>query len=260
MVFLFLFILIAVAGAGLYFHPYLAFYNAQTAANSRNVEKLSEWVDYPDFNQNVKRQLDAQWNETSTAQISATPYAESVNPAGRARVHKMIAALATPEAVMGFVRGETDRIGSWSSETAKTPTAEDFKDPLADLGLNMESVTKVMDSVNDVLSRGEFRYEGLNSFVATIKTVNGKNLDLIYERKGIGWKLTGITLPAEPVRSSINGIAQSVLKDATAKARKASKNKKSKKGKSYSKGKSVKKMPAQVAKLTGGKKAYMANL
>jgi hypothetical protein len=261
LVFICLIILVAIVGAGLYFHPYLAFYNVQTAVDSRNVEKLSEWVDYPGFNQSVKGQLDAQWNEISTAQISPTPYATSANPAGRARVDKMIAALATPEAVMGFVRGETDRIGSWSRRAPKAPAVEGAEDPLADVGLNMESVTKVMDSVNGVLARGEFRYEGLSSFVATIKTVNGKNLDLVYEREGIGWKLTGVTLPAEPVRSSINDIAQSVLKDARVKARAASKkSKKGKKGKSDKKGKSVKQKPVQVAKLTSGKKAYMANI
>ena len=42
LVFIFLIILVVIVGAGLYFHSYLAFYNVQTAGDSRNVEKLSE--------------------------------------------------------------------------------------------------------------------------------------------------------------------------------------------------------------------------
>ncbi len=259
--FIFLLVLVAIVGAGLFFHPYLAFYKVQIAADGRSIEKLSEWVDYPGLNQNVKGQLDAQWNEISKAQISPTPHAASANPAGRAQVDKMIAVLATPEAVIRFVRGETGRIGSWSQPAPKTPAVEGVGDPLADAVLNMKSVTKVIDSVNGVLARGEFRYEGLSSFVATIKTVDGKNLDLVYERDGIGWKLTGITLPVEPVRSSINDIAQSVLKDARAKARVTSKiSNKVKKVESDKKVQSVKQKPAQVAKLTTSKQAYMANI
>ncbi len=257
-----LLVIVAVVAAGLYFHPYLAFYNVQTAVDSRDVQKLSEWVDYSGLQQNVKDQLDVQWNEISASQINETPYAKMAIPAGRVQVDKMIGALVTPEAVMGFAKGKTSLIDSWQNGSPKTPAVEG-EDPFAGLGFNMESVNKVMDSVNGVLSQGELHYSGLNSFVATIKADSGESFDFMYERDGVGWKLSGITLPAEPVRSSIDKIAQSVLKDAKAKARRAVK--KGKKGKATTKskvlkGKTSKKKPPQVAKLTNEKKAYMANL
>jgi hypothetical protein len=256
-----LLIFLMVVGAGLYFHPYLAFYNVQTAVDSRNAQKLSEWVDYSSLHQGIKSQLDVQWSEVSTSQISNTPYAKSAEPAGRAQVDKMVDALITPEAVMGFAKGEAALIGSWAEGRSKVPaTGDTMEDPWAGLALDMESVNKVLDSVNGVLAQGELHYTGMSSFVATIKADSGESFDFIYEREGIGWKLSGITLPLEPVRSTVDKIAQSVLKDSRAKARAASKNQKNQKDKKGKKDKNNNKKPVQVAKLTSAKKAYMANM
>ena len=247
-----LLIILGVIAAGLYFHPYLAFYNVQTAADSRNVQKLAEWVDYSSLHQDVESQLDAQWSEVSATKISKTPYAKLADPMGRAQVDKMINALVTPEAVIDFAKGETEQIGSWARESSKVPAEENNStDPMAGLGFNLESVNKVLDSVKDVLAQGEFRYAGFNSFVATIRTESGENLDFMYERKGIDWKLSGIALPVEHVRSSLNDIAQSAVKNAKAKTRAINKNKKDKRDK---------KKRIQVAKLVNEKKSYMANL
>jgi hypothetical protein len=247
----FLFLVFLVVLAGLYFHPYLAFYNVQTAVENQNVAKLSNWVDYSGLQQNVKSQLDVQWSEVAAAKINKTSYAKLATPIGLAQVDKMTNALATPEAVMGFARGETDLIGSWARGSSKAPAAGDSKDPLEGLGLNMESVNQVLDLVNGVLAQGEFRYAGINSFVVTIKTANGESLDFMYERKGIDWKLSGITLPPEPVRSSLDTIAQSALKSAKTKVGAINKRKKVKKDK---------KKQVQVAKVDNKKKAYIASL
>jgi len=247
----FLFLIILMVLTGLYFHPYWAFYNVQTAVDNRNIQKLSEWVDYADLHRDVKSQLDVQWSEVSAVKISKTPYAKLADPVGRAQVDKMVNALVTPEAVMGFAKGETDLIGSWARGSSKNPVSGDSKDPLADLGLNMESVDKVLENVKGVLAQGEFRYAGLNSFIATIRTDNGESFDFMYERKGIDWKLSGITLPLERVRSPLNDIARSALKNARTQTRAVNKNKKDKE---------VKKRTAQVVKLLNKKKAYMANL
>jgi hypothetical protein len=252
----FLFLVILVVLPGLYFHPYWAFYNVQTAVDSQDTQKLSQWVDYSDLNRNVQGQLDAQWSEVSAAKISKTPYAKLADPAGQAQVNKMANALVTPDAVIGFAKGETDLFDSWARGSAETPAVVgDSKDPLADLGLNMESVNQVLDSAKGVLAQGEFRYAGINSFIATIKAANGESFDFMYERKGIDWKLSGITLPLERVRSSLSDIAQSALKNARAKTPKATKGRKDK-----GKNKEDKKEPIQVAKLSNEKKAYMANL
>ena len=262
-----LLIILAVVAAGLYFHPYLAFYNVQTSVDNRNVEKLAEWVDYSGLQRDIESQVNVHWSEVSTSKISQTPYAKSAEPAGRIQIDKMVNALVTPEAVMDFAKGKTNIIASWDKRKTDPPAeGSPMADPLADLGLDMESVNKAWDGVNGVLAQGELRYTGLSSFVATIKAESVENIDFTYERSGIGWKLSGITLPAAPVRSSVDKIGESVLKDARAKARvvrkkqKSSGNKIEKKDK---KGKTVKtnnKKPAQVAKFTSAKKAYMANL
>jgi len=254
-VFLFLIFLLVLVVA--YFHPYWAFYNVQTAVDSRDVQKLSQWVDYSDLNRHVKSQLDVQWSEVSVATFSKTSYAKLADPIGRAQVNNMTNALVTPEAVMGFAKGETGLIGSWALGSSKSPTVEDSKDPLEGLGLTMESVNQVLDSVKGVLAQGEFRYDGMNLFIATISTANGESLDFMYERKGMDWKLSGITLPSKGVLSSLNDIAQSALKSAKSKSRaKAGATNERRKEKEK---KEVKK-PVQVAKLDNKKKAYMATL
>ena len=255
LVFLFLIVLMVLAAA--YFHPYWAFYKVQTAVDSQNTQKLSQWVDYSDLNRNVQSQLDAQWSEISSAKISKTPYAKLADSDGRAQVNKMTSALVTPEAVMDFAKGETDLIGSWSRESSKTPSVGGSKDPLDGLGLDMESVNQVLDSVNGVLAQGELRYAGINSFVATIKTANGDILDFMYERKGIDWKLSGITLPVEHLRSSLNDIAQSAVKNAKPKAGTVNKKRKSKVKNNE---KNSEKKPVQAAKLDNKKTAYMTSL
>lgn len=224
----FLFLIILQVLVGLYCYPYWAFYNVQVATDSRNIQKLSQWVDYSDLNRDIKGQLDAQWSEVSVTKISKASYAELADLAGQTQVNKMVDALVTPEAVMDLVKGETDLIVSWARESSKAPAVGNSKGPLDSLDINnMESMNQVLDSVQGVLSQGEFRYLGINSFVATIETTNGESLDFVYERKGIDWKLSRITLPLERVRFSLNDIAQSALKKAKSKGRKGKKARKS---------------------------------
>jgi len=260
LVFLFL-IFLMLAAAGLYFHPYLVLFNVQTAVSSQNTQKLSESVDYSDVQQDIKDQLDGQWSEISVTQISNTPYAKLADPAGLAQVEGMINALVTPDAVMGFAKGETGLIVSWNDGTSSTPPAVgDSEDPSADLGISVESVIAMLVGVKGMLTQDEFGYAGLNSFVMTIKADNGESFDFMYERKGIDWKLSGITLPLEPVRTSLNTISQSVLQKARKQYEAENKAKKIKKGKNDKKVKKVEKKQVQVAKLAKEKKTYLANL
>ncbi len=254
----FLFLVLVVAGAGLYFHPYFAFYKVQTAVDSRNIEKLAQWVDYSALHRDTKSQIDGQWNEISTKSLSGSPQAKAAVPEGRVQVDKMVNALVTPEAVMDFSKGKTDLIVSWASETSPKDQAPDSvpaPDPLADLELNMDSVNKVWESVEGVLAQAEFSYQDMNVFVATVKADNGETFQFKYQRNGMDWKLGGILLPRKPVGSSLNGIAQTALKEAEAKVRAAPKRKK--KSKSNNAGE---KKQAQVAKIIQTKRAYLANL
>ena len=256
----FLLFLLLVAGAGLYFHPYLVINNIQTAVDSQNTQKLSEGVDFSGVKQSIKEQIDAQWSEISADQISNTPYAKLADPAGQAQLEGMINALVTPDAVMGFARGETGRIVSWNDGRSSTPAGGDPKDPSVDTGISVESVTAILLGVKEMLMQEEFRYAGLSSFAVTVKADNGESFEFMFERQGIDWKLGGITLPLEPVRTSLNSIAQTVLKKAKKQYDAENKAKKVQKGKSSKKSKKVEKKQVQVAKLSKDKKSYLANL
>jgi hypothetical protein len=248
---LFLVILLIV---GMYFLPYIAFYNVQISADSRNAGKLSQWVNYSNLHRNIKSQLDEQWQEVVSGKIEKTPYAKSAETSGRRQVDKMTNAMVTPDAVMDFSKGKTEFISSWIDEKVtgkKAPVAGSMSDPWSDLGMDIESANRFLDSVNNVLAQADLNYQDMNTFVAAIKTDKGETIHFIYLREGIDWKLGGITLPSNSVRSSLGNIAQSALKDARGKARVSNSKKKPKE---------ENKAQANVAKLVKSNKAYMANL
>ncbi len=254
----FLFLIVMVAGAGLFFHPYFAFYRVQTASDSQNVEQLAQWVNYSALHRDIKSQIDGQWNEISTKTLSSSPHAKSAVPAGRAQVDKMINAMVTPEAVMDFSKGKTGLIVSWANENSPKDQASSsvpIPDPLVNLEPNMDTVNKVLESVEGILAQAEFGYQDMNVFVATVKADNGETFQIKYQRDGIDWKLGGITLASNVVGSSLNDIAQSALKEAGAKARAAQKKKKKFKNKVAGETKQTK-----VAKLVQSKNAYLSKV
>lgn len=250
----FLFLVILVALGGLFGHPYLVFYNVQIAADSRNVEKFSQWVDYQALRLNVKEQADGQWNIISSKKIGKSRYTDSALFLGRQRVDQWIDTLVTPEAVMAYSKGKTEFIDAFAGKRTskgKDADAGAARDPFANLELNVESAQQVWDSVEGVLARAELRYQDVNTFVATLKADNGENFVFRFERRGMDWKVAGIHLPAGPMGTSVNGIADSVLKQARNKARAGHRKKKNA---------NERKKQAEVAKLQDARKAYMANL
>ncbi len=254
---IFLFLSLLVGLAGVYAHPYWVFYKTQMAADSRNVDQLSQGVDYSALYQDIKRQVDSQWNGIAAQKINNTPYAKSALPKGRILVDRWINTLVTPEAVMAYSKGQTDVIRSPTGKKTSKKKAFQEKaapDPWANLGLNVESAVMVFNSVNGVLAHAELGYRDVNTFAATVKASNGENVLFRYERRGMDWKVAGIQLPAGPMSSSLNDIAQSTLKQARNQARVGKRNKK------INKIEEDKKQQIQVAKLVNINKAYMANL
>ncbi|MCZ6541253.1 MAG: DUF2939 domain-containing protein [Nitrospinae bacterium] len=256
-IWIFLFLLLLVGFGVVYAHPYWVFYETQMAADGRNVDKLSLGVDYSALYQDIKRQVDSQWDNIAAQKINNTPYAKSALPKGRILVDRWINTLVTPEAVMAYSRGQTDVIGSPTGKKSSKKKASQEKvapDPWANLGLNVESAVTVFNSVSGVLARADLSYRDVNTFTATVKANNGENVLFRYERRGMDWKVAGVQLPAGSISTSLKDIAQSTLKQARNQARAEKRKKKIKKAEDD------KKQQVQVAKLVNINKAYMANL
>ena len=214
---IFLFLLLLGGLAGVYAHPYWVFYKTQMAADSRNVDQLSQEVDYSAVYQDIKRQVDSQWNGITAQKINNTPYAKSALPKGRILVDRWTNTLVTPEAVMAYSKGQTDVIGFATGKKSSKKKASQEKvalDLWANLGLNVESAVTIFNSVSGVLARADLGYRDVNTFTATVQVNNGENFIFRYERRGMDWKVTGIQLPAGPMSASLNDIAQSTLKQA----------------------------------------------
>lgn len=254
---IFLFLLLLVGFGVVYAHPYWVFYETQMAAAGRNVDQLSQGVDYSALYQDIKRQVDSQWNGIAEQKIKNTPYAKSALPKGRILVDRWIDTLVTPEAVMAYSKGQIDVIGFPTGKKLSMKKASQEKvapDPWANLGLNAESAVAVFNSVSGVLARADLGYRDVNTFTATVKANNGENVLFRYERRGVDWKVAGIQLPAGPMSASLNDIAQSALKQARNKGRKGKRNNR------INKAEGDHQQQVQEAKLANIKKAYMANL
>jgi len=253
----FLFLLLLVGFGVVYAHPYWVFYKTQMAANTRNIDQLSQEVDYSALYLDIKRQVDSQWNGIAAQKINNTRHAKSALPKGRILVDRWINTLITPEAVMAYGEGQTDIIGSppgGKSSRKKVSQEKVSPDPWANLELNTESAVTIFNSVRGVLAHADLGYRDVNTFTATVKADNGENFLFRYERRGIDWKVAGVQLPAGPMSSSLNDIAQLALKQARNQARSGKRKKNTKKFEED------KKRQAQVAKLANINKAYMANL
>ncbi len=90
----FLFLLLLVGFGVVYAHPYWVFYKTQMAANIRNIDQLSQEVDYSALYLDIKRQVDLQWNGIAAQKINKSRYAKSALPKGRILVDRWINTLA----------------------------------------------------------------------------------------------------------------------------------------------------------------------
>lgn len=161
-----LLILLAV-GVWLFFTPHMAATSMKKAAEARDAEKLSTYVNFPSVKESLKSQLSAKLTADVAQKQNGNPFAAFGAAMAMAFINPVVDALITPEGLRQMMRGEKLQLGGGSGQTS-TGDAE------------------------VVMS-----YKGINEFWITTQPKNGNEpVTFILTRDGItSWKMTSIRLP-----------------------------------------------------------------
>ncbi len=159
--------LLALAVAWYAASPYWTLRQVAAAAKADDTERLSSYVDYPALREDVKAKLTARLIDVTKAD---DPTARLGRAMGMALMAPMVDAFVSPAGLKAaFVRldvaGGKAAPGSGKAEEGKKPRVERL---------------------------------GLDSFRVGDPDQPGSGL--VFERRGLGWKLAGIDLPPEPER------------------------------------------------------------
>lgn len=168
--------LVVVLGAGFYATPYLAVAQMRSAAQAKDADKLSRYVDFPALRENLK----ATFNEKINAEIAkskdTSPFGALGAAVAGALINPMVDAMVTPQSLSMIVQGQQPK---GENPQQDTPPATD-------------SASKP-DASTDV-SMG---YEDFNQFAVSIKhNSTAEPVSLVFHREGlISWKLAALRLP-----------------------------------------------------------------
>lgn len=173
-------LLVAVLAVWLFFTPHLALRSLRTAAEARDAEALSAYINYPVLKENLKDSLNAKLLGQAAKGAQDNPFAGLGVALASVIVGPMVEAMVTPQALAEVMKGQKPRlIGKPEAAGEAAPGAGDGK-PAG-------------------RPRTTTGYEGLNRFVVTITPAEppeAEPLRLVFQREGLAtWKLTAIRLP-----------------------------------------------------------------
>lgn len=164
---------IALAAAGwLYATPYLAVNGMKNAAETRDAQRLSGYIDFPTLKDNLKGTLNAKI--TGDVRASDNPLAAMGSALGAMLINPMVDLFVTPEAIAGLMQGEQPRLAGKRGRDG--------------------------DSGGNPGARAETRmgYEGVNHFVVSVRKQGdeGEPVAMVLRRDGLAsWKLVALRLP-----------------------------------------------------------------
>lgn len=137
--------IVLVLSIGFYFTPHLAVHNMKKAAEAKDADAMSSYVDYP----SVRESLKANFNAKMASEVAKSQFGNPFEALGAALaaalINPMIDALVTPESLAMLMKGEKtqlDKSGRESTDKSKSD----------------ESNTETSMS-----------YKGLNRFVVKVK-------------------------------------------------------------------------------------------
>ena len=162
--------LIAVVGAWYAFSPQWTLWQMREAAEARNVDKLSNYIDYPKVRESMKSQLKAAM--AAKMMEGGSNGFEALGMAmGMQMMDPMIDAMISPEGMQAGL----------ANASKKEPREGPKKAPF-ELGADKDS---------------EIMRDGFNIFRVVLKKPKEEPSHLIFERRGLGWVMVGIQMPTE---------------------------------------------------------------
>lgn len=164
-------LVLALFGIWFFFTPYLTANAMRAAAEERDGEKLSGYVDFPALKESLKASFNAKLASDVVADSDASAFSALGAAMAAALLNPMIDALVTPESLVMMMEGRKPEPGK-STESEPTNEALD-----ADISMS---------------------YENMNTFVVTVIKRGGEQepIGLVLRRDDLFfWKLSAVRLP-----------------------------------------------------------------
>ena len=167
-------LIILIIGIGFYFTPYLAVHNMKKAAENKDADALSDYIDYPSLRESLKANFNAKMASEVAKSIDGNPFGALGAALAVVLINPMIDALITPESLAMLMKGEKPELDKSESSLNKKSQSE---------------------KSNTETSRS---YKGFNRFVVKVKGKGSPEepVEFIFKRGGlISWKLSALRIP-----------------------------------------------------------------
>lgn len=155
----------------LYASPYIALYNIKNAAEQKDADKLSGYIDFPSVKQSIKDQVKAAMVEKLAASDEQDGFEALGTMLAAAMIDPIVDGVVTPDGVALMLQGQE-----------------------LDFGLD-DKTTKDEPKVKDTDIDYKAGYLSFNRFKVQIIDADDtdESLDVIMHRDGLSWKVTRIS-------------------------------------------------------------------
>ena len=154
--------------------PYITVYQIKSAAERKDGEALSEYVDFVSLRQNFKDQMNAMFmRKMDSQEMKDNPFAMLGVAFAGMMVDRAVETYVTPAGITQLMSGQKPDTSQKS--TTEQSSTETTVSPFSDANLSYASFSK---------------------FVVTVQR-DTNEFKFILRRRGIGWKVTEIVLPLE---------------------------------------------------------------
>lgn len=180
-------VLVAILGAWYYATPYLAFSAMKAAADKRDAQTLSDYVDYPAVRESLKATFKAKMaGDLVKGGANANPFVALGMMLAGALVDTMVDAMITPQGLTSLMNAEQ---AAPKIESPRKPPPEPQTQTLPQQSKTEQSARET------VITR---RYAGWNRFEISASKSDKPDdkVTMVMLRQGIAsWKLSAIDLP-----------------------------------------------------------------
>ena len=192
-------VVVAVLGYG-YASPYLALNRLKRAADERDTQTVSEYVDYPALRESLKEQIAGLLTRKIQARANGNPLAALGAMIGVALIGPLVDAYATPDGVAALLNGMPPR----GDPTQRPPVPPDASDAPANAPAGSADSTPAPSAPATAGAvttppqppQTTAAYRGINEFVVTYRHgVGDTRYAAILRREGLfSWKLAAVDL------------------------------------------------------------------
>ena len=176
----------------LYASPYIALYNIKNAAEHKDADKLSGYIDFPSVKQSIKDQVKAAMVEELAASDEQDGFEALGTMLAAAMIDPIVDGVVTPDGVALMLQGQE-----------------------LDFGLD-DKTTKDEPKVKDTDIDYKAGYLSFNRFKVQIIDADDtdESLDVIMHRDGLSWKVTRISFSLDlKDKNSNNNVENSSVAD-----------------------------------------------